>query len=320
VCLVNINDPQESGWNKLERFASQGGGVAIFMGDRVSQAAYLKLAATNVFPGKLRGTHDFDPPAFLDLQNVSHPILRKFAEWGGGVLSSVEIKKCWSVDTEPVAGAIATYTDRRRLPALVERSVGKGRVLALTTAIDRRDWNDLPVDWGFMALTYEMMRYLSRSSQTVFNYTAGDSVVLPLEGAQRMPTYRLRKPGLQQLRNDVPPGSTNLIVESVDQLGNYRVYGVESEPPFERGFSVNSSASESNLERLSKDDLDSHLGAERYSIARDIQNLQRNVKAGRLGREAFPIVVCLLFLIFVGEHLIANRFYDGDQSASQPPS
>jgi hypothetical protein len=320
VCLVNVADPQEAGWTKLERFASQGGGVAIFLGGRVDQPAYLKEAAVGVFPGKLRGTHEFNPPMFLDLQNVSHPILKKFADWGGGVLSAVEIKKCWSVDTGLEAGAVVTYTDRRRLPALVERSLGKGRVLALTTAIDRGDWNDLPVDWGFMALMYEMMRYLARSSQVVFNYTAGDGVVLPLDGAVRMPAYRLRKPGLQQLRNDVPPGSTNLAIGGVDQLGNYRVFGIETDAPYERGFSVNPPADESNLERLSKEELDARLGAERYSIARDIQNLQRNVKAGRLGREAFPVVICLLLVIFVAEHLIANRFYDSDQAAGQSPS
>ncbi|HEY2251402.1 MAG TPA: BatA and WFA domain-containing protein [Planctomycetaceae bacterium] len=311
VCLVNVSDPEQAGWAKLETFAANGGGVALFLGNRVDHAAYLSDAAKNVLPGVLKGQRRFNTPTFLDLQNVNHPILKKFAEWGGG-LAAVEIKRCWRVDPEREAGAIATYTDRDRLPALVERNLGKGRVLAFTTSIDR-SWNELPLDWGFAPLTYEMMRYLARSSQSLFNYTSGEDVILALNPAQRIPAYLLRKPGLQQLRNDIAPGTSNLIIPEVDQLGNYRVTGVETDAKFERGFSVNPPADESKLDRLAKDDLDGHLGPERYSIARDIENLQRNVKTGRLGREAFPLVVLILLVVFVGEHLVANRFYDAEQ-------
>ncbi len=318
VCLIDVSDPQEAGWKALENFASNGGGVAIFLGANVKHAAYLTPAATAVFPGKVKGQVQFDEQVLLDLQNLSHPILKKFADWGG-ILATVEINRCWSVDPELVAGAVASYTDRKHLPALIERSLGKGRVLALTTSIDRRgEWNDLPLDWGFAPLSYEMMRYLARSSQAQFNYTAGDDVILPMNTAQAVPAYLLRKPGLQQLREDIPAGTTNLIVKGTDQLGNYRVTGVDTDAKFERGFSVNPVADESRLDRLSKDELESHLGADRYSIARDIENLQRNVKTGRLGREAFPLVVLLLLAVFVGENFVANRFYDTEQKPEEP--
>jgi hypothetical protein len=317
VCLVNVSDPEPAGWAKLETFAANGGGVALFLGNRVDHAAYLSDAAKNVLPGVLKGQRPFNTPTYLDLANVNHPILKKFADWGGG-LAAVEIKRCWRVDPERVAGAIATYTDRDRLPALVERTLGKGRVLAFTTSIDR-SWNELPLDWGFAPLTYEMMRYLARSSQSLFNYTSGEDVILALNPAQRIPAYLLRKPGLQQLRNDIAPGTSNLIIPEVDQLGNYRVTGVETDAKFERGFSVNPPADESKLDRLSKEDLDGHLAPERYSMARDIENLQRAVKTGRLGREAFPLVVLILLVVFVGEHLVANRFYDAEQQPDAGP-
>jgi len=164
-----------------------------------------------------------------------------------------------------------------------------------------------------------MMRYLGRSSQALFNYTSGEDVILPLNTTQRIPAYLLRKPGLQQLRNEIAPGTSNLIIPDVDQLGNYRVTGIETDAKFERGFSVNAPADESKLDRMSKDELDAHLAPERYSIARDIENLQRNVKTGRLGREAFPLVVLILLFVFVGEHLVANRFYDAEQQPEETP-
>ena len=159
------------------------------------------------------------------------------------------------------------------------------------------------------------MRYVSSSSQAVFNYTAGDDVMLAIDPAQRIPAYLLSKPGLQQLRNDIPPGTTNLLVPEIDQLGNYRVLGIETDAKYVRGFSVNADPAESRLDRLSKEEVDAHLGAGRYGIARDIEKLERIVKTGRLGREAFPMIVLILLLIFVGEHFVANRFYDADTSA-----
>ncbi|MGE5193951.1 MAG: hypothetical protein ACM3U2_15765 [Deltaproteobacteria bacterium] len=314
VCLVNVTDPQAAGWKKLADFADAGGGVAIFPGDRVNDFAYQSAPAANVLPGKPIIALGFDPPEFLDLRNLSHPVLKKFADWGTGVLTSVEIRRYWSVDAGET-GVIARYTDHRHRPALLEKAVGKGRVLLMTTSVDR-SWNDLPVaDWAFPALADQFMQYLSRSSQAVYNYTTGEDVMLAVDPSLRIPAYLLRKPGLQQLRNDIPPGTTNLLVPEVDQLGNYRVLGIETDAKYERGFSVNTDPAESRLDRLSKDELDAHLGADRYSIARDVENLQRNVKTGRLGREAFPMIVLALLIVFVGEHFVANRFYDAEKSA-----
>ncbi len=313
VCLVNVGDPKNAGWKALASFAERGGGVAIFMGDRVENVAYQSQAARDVFPGELTAQLGFNPPEFLDLQNPAHPILRKFSEWSAeSALTSVEMRRYWSVKPAD-ANVIATYTDHLHRPAILERLAGKGRVLLFTSSIDRR-WNELPVAYfAFTALSDQIMQYLSRSSQATYNYLAGQDVTLSLDPALKIPAYMLGKPGLQQLRHEIPPGTTTLVVPDVDQLGNYDVRGMDTEAKFERGFSVNADPVESRLDRLSKDELDSHLGTDRYSIARDIENLQRNVKTGRLGREAFPLVVLILLIAFVGEHLVANRFYDAER-------
>lgn len=314
VCLVNVREPQAAGWKKLEEFAAQGGGVAIFLGDRVKDVEYQSATARKVIPGDILAELSFIPPEFFDLRDLTHPVLKKFADWGATVLTSVEIHRYWSVNADEGAGVVARYTDHRHKPAFIEKSLGKGRVLLFTTSIDRR-WNDLPAadNWGFVVLADQLMQYLSRSSQAVYNSIAGQDVLLPIDPSQRIPGYLLRKPGLQQLPHEIPPGTTNLHVPEADQLGNYRVLGVENEARFERGFSINADPAESVLDRLTPDELNLHLLPDRYSIARDVENLQRNVKTGRLGREAFPMIILVLWLVFVGEHLIANRFYDAQK-------
>ena len=45
----------------------------------------------------------------------------------------------------------------------------------------------------------------------------GDPVRISLDPALAVPAYLLRKPGLQNLRSDVPPGADQFTVNDVDQ-------------------------------------------------------------------------------------------------------
>lgn len=316
VWLLNVADPTVDGWANVERYVAQGGSAVIVLGHRVRHEAYLVDAAKEVLPGELQAVRRFDPPEFLDLKDFTHPLLKRFADYEGGAaeLNAVPILNCWAVTPEPRnSSVIATFTDNRRSPAIVERALGSGRVLMFTTAFDRR-WNELPVaGWQYVALLDQTARYLSRTSGDNYNYTIGENVVVRIDRDESLAAYLLRKPGLQQLRQEAPPGARHFTVQAVDQLGNYRLSGAEPQSKFERGFSVNADGAESRLKRLSKPELDARLGEERYSVARDIENLQRNVRTGRLGREAFPLLAVLLLSAFLGEHFLANRFYDEGQ-------
>ena len=62
------------------------------------------------------------------------------------------------------------------------------------------------------------------------------------------------------------------------------------------------------------EELDGLFGEKRYSLSRDLEQLERNVGNVRIGREVFPSLLFLLLLVFCVEHLVANKFYDVDQS------
>ncbi|MCY2963802.1 MAG: VWA domain-containing protein, partial [Planctomycetota bacterium] len=318
VCLLNVSDPRDAGWKALAEYVEQGGSAAVVLGDRVKHAAYLTEPALRVLPGELGAALTFKPPEYLDLQNLNHPLLKRFDDWGASGLKAEPILKYWRVDPTRDTAVIARYTDPRQGPALIEKAVGKGRVLMLTTSLDRRGWNDLPVaGWEFVGLVDQMMTYLGRGSQTVYNHLAGEEVLLPLDLSQPLPGYLLRKPGQQQLKGEVTPGVPHLVVRDVDQLGNYRVNSSDPGVKYEQGFSVNADGRESNLTRLARIDLDERLGKDRYSVARDVEKLRRNVQTGRQGHEVFPCMSLLLLAIFLGEHLVANKFYDVERVPAQ---
>jgi Aerotolerance regulator N-terminal len=313
VALVNVADPKLAGWRKLADYLAGGGNVLIVLGDRVNHDAYRSPGAGDVLPGGLKARLRFDPPMSLDFSDLTHPMVRKLPDGAIPFLTSAPIHEYWYLDPAPHDTAvIVRYTHDLRRGALIEGAQGKGRVLVLTTSLDR-NWNELPVaGWSYLALIDQMLRYLTRSAGDVYNYTIGETVSISLDPGLALPGYLLRKPGLQQLRSELSPGASRVTVQGVDQIGRYRLTGVDpqAKPKFERGFSVNPDRAESDLARLTKDDLDSRFGRDRYSLARDVENLARNVRAGRLGRDAFPLLALVLLAAFLGEHFIANRFYD----------
>jgi len=318
VALLNVADPGPAGWKSLTDYVTAGGSSLIVLGDRINHPAYLTNQALEVLPGQLGAPLAFRPAEYLDLRDLNHPLLKRFDDWGAGGLKAEPILRYWRVDPTADTAVIAQYTDPRRGPALIERAVGRGRVLMLTTPLDRRGWNDLPVvGWEFVGLVDQMMTYLGRAGRSQFNHRAGVDVVVPLDPGHSFSRYLLRKPGMQQLPGEIPANASNVRLAGLDQLGNYRLILGEGAATVEQGFSVNADGKESLLDRLTSQDLDERLGAERYSLARTVDNLRRNVQTGREGHEVFPFLGVLLLAVFLGEHFVANRFYDAEPASDK---
>jgi hypothetical protein len=318
VCLINVNEPSKGDWKRLAQFVEQGGGLAVVLGSEVNSNAYDSPEAQAILPASLKGHVKFLPPEFLDLQDLTHPLLRKFADWGVAELTSVEILKYWKVEPLPGASVIATYSDGRTSPALLERQHGRGRTVLFTTSVSQNGWNDLPVAAGpyFLAFADQTLSYLTRQANAVFNYTAGEDVVLKLDADHAEQKYLLRKPEHQQPFLDMPEGRTSVTFHNspqLDQLGQYRILGADPESKFERGFSLNPAPQEDQLARMEPAELDGLLGEKRYSLARSTEDLSRIVRGNAIGREIFPFMVFLMLAAFTTEHLVANRFYDADQ-------
>ena len=77
-----------------------------------------------------------------------------------------------------------------------------------------------------------------------------------------------------------------------------------------RAFSVNIRPEESDLTRLTASGLDDHLGSERFRLADNLEQLEDDINAADFSQEIFPLLLVLVVVLFCGEHLVANRFYD----------
>ncbi len=316
ITLLNVKSLTNEDWIALQGFVELGGGLTVILGKEVDAAAYFTpKAAIEILPGELFGHATFNPPQFLDLEpGLAHPLLKKFSERQITTIDNAEIKRYWRVKPLDNSSTIIRYTDDKLTPALLERNVGKGRVLLFTTGVSRQGWNELPVSgWYFVALADQMARYLAQRTVGDINYSAGQSVLLPLPEKADERSFLLRKPAGQQVPVNAPIEQTTLLLNDLDQLGSYRLISAARESTFEKGFTINYEPRESDLTPLPDTELETRLGKDRYRIVRSIEELDRTVRTGRIGVEALPEFFTLLVLIFVGELALSNLFYREDQ-------
>ena len=314
VCLLDPTPLEPAVWKKLGDFASDGGGVAIFLGRNAGKiASFNAPEAQELLPGKLlRQARRPDGDLYLAPRDYQHPALSAFRSGAGSIPWAVfPVFRYWEL--EDPAGAVFSYSDGR--PAMLERPLGAGRVLTLTTpASDRPDqkpWNLLPFGeaWPFGMLSHQMMLYLVGSSEQDLNYTAGQTAVLQLDSDSRRRNFLLTTPGELKFPLSADPQRRVLLITGTDEVGNYRIQAGGRDSGVDRGFSVNLAPQQTELERAGKEQLAEVFGPLEYRIARTREEIERDISTGRVGRELFSPIILLVVIVLALEHFVANRFY-----------
>jgi hypothetical protein len=318
VYLLNVASVAESAWPMLTNYVTTGGGLGVLLGAPVETLTYNSDAAQAILPAELLTQLSFPTPEFFRPTDEGHPIFAAFSELAGGFseLTTRDVRRHYIVRPNEGSSVVATYTfDRDVRPALIARSVSNGRTAMLTTGVNADGWSDLPnADWAFVAFADQLTRFLSGRTGGRRNYSTGEEAVLRLSRDDAPQKLLLRTPKLGQRPIEVPKDGGRLIIGGLDEVGHYELIAAPGERQPARGFSVDLPAGESDLRRLTNNELDARFGKDRYSLARDGQRLAAVVRDTTLGAELMPYVLIALVAVFCGEHLVANRFYDAEQS------
>ncbi len=328
VCLINASSPSDATWTKLRTFVEAGGGLAVFLGanssaaaatlrrDLIDPVAYNREAALAVLPARLKASLPHSPPKTLDLRTSRHLLLQRLDDLGVlADLGTAEVRRYWKVEPLADAVTIAKYGDSSGPPALVERRLGQGRVVLLTTGVDGIEWSDLPDpnSYLYIVLTDQLVQYLSRQASGTFNHLVGDEVSLPLDRERKLKKVVVRMPDFKQRPQDVPAEAKLLTLRDLSAIGSYSVDSPEKNFDYHAGFSLNLPAAESDFTRFEPADLDQALGTGRYSVSRDPSSLDKNQVRTRLGQEMYSLVVAFLVAIFALEQFTATWFYRTDE-------
>src|SRR3954468_6851250 len=322
VCLLDPPPLPNDQWKPLANFVDGGGGVGIFLGRHARREELNGAEAQKLLPGKLRWQSR--EPTYLRPVAVEHPALRELGELADTApWSEFPVFKYWELEAgaEP-AQVVATFANGK--PALVERQIGAGSVIVMTTSISDSasddPWNLLPTGpepWPFLALVNGVVQHLAGAGRTQVNYLAGQTIVLPLSAEEQVSSYVLQLPDGNSMRQSLTSGQRNLSIATIEALGNYRVRAGGRQERLDRGFSVNAPAEMSRLVRVPAADAVKALGSERARVATNRDELPLRVGLGRIGREFFPILILIVALAMAAEQLLSNRFYASSGVAGQ---
>jgi hypothetical protein len=318
VCLLDPPPLEPGVWQRLADYAAGGRGVGVFLGRNAQPVdSFNSPAAQQVLPGKL----DVQVPRrdgdnCLAPSNYQNPILAAFRSRATSTpWNAFPVFRYWHISDQPAgAGTVLPYSDGR--PALVERPIGSGRVLMMTTPLsdspNRDAWNLLPVSavaqpWPFVILANQMMSYLVGEGQQQLNYYAGQTVVLPLEEQTRQSTYLLAAPN--GVKTTHTAQGHELPISGVEQVGNYQVLAGGRSSGADRGFSVNYSPQQTRLDRLDERALAELFGRFTFRLTHGTKQIDRSIGLASQGPELYPILIMVVAGVLALEYVMANRFY-----------
>ncbi|CAN5709644.1 hypothetical protein BH23PLA1_BH23PLA1_13040 [soil metagenome] len=337
IFLNNVERLPEACWNQLAAYVREGGGLVVGLGNRSDPANYSGAIAGRIMPARIEEVKA--PPggtAFGQIADESHPIFDGLARELAADLSLIPVRRYAAVTPSEATQILLRYQDGA--PALVERLIPgpqPGRVLLWTTPLSRRAeaddpaaWNEFPITgWSFLALLDRTVPYLAGASGMRLNFEAGEDVDLPIAPGERASSYVVQGPEGSDLaeRINPPREAPSLVVVAPQALGNWIVTAAESGTPTgppDLGFSVNPRPEESTFTPLNKEDLVVLFGDEEsFALADSPENLQREIRNVRVGREIFPWLMALILVLVTVENYLANRFHrDSPAAGAAPPS
>ncbi|MCH2113583.1 MAG: BatA domain-containing protein [Pirellulales bacterium] len=317
VCLCDPPPLDDKLWQALADYTHSGGGTGIFLGHRARMSAFNEPVAEQLLPGKLKiqsrqATH-------LRPRSLAHPALSSIKDYAASIPWEIyPVWKYWELgDLATDAYVVMRFANNQ--PAILERPLGRGRVVTLTTPVSdpleppgRKTWNLLPTGpepWPFVALSNQIVGYLAQHDNASFTFSSGETVVLQLATLQPPSIYVLVPPDGEPMRRKLPPGENTIRISTTRSLGNYKLTSGGTLTQVNLGFSVNGGEDQSRLERIDPTQLASAFPANRVQLAETLEDIEIYVDVGRSGHELFSWAITLVALVWSTEHLLANRFY-----------
>jgi hypothetical protein len=295
-------------------YARVGGGVGVFLGRNARPPdEFCSTAALSLLPAKtLRMWRDVERPFRLVTDRANHPILAGLA--GADVpWHAFPVFRYWQLE-EPKSGVQVVVRYNSGHAAVIEHTLGKGRVVTMTTSVsdpasDRAAWNLLPTGeqpWPFLALMDGIALHLVGSGGERLNYDAGETAVLKVA---KHNAAVITPPRGEPMQIRIDARDPKIVATSTQWPGTYRVRAGGAADQLNRGFSVNSPADETDLRRAGRAELDEALAGTNFQLARTEHEIERNVARGRVGVKLFPWLAAMLALVLAAEHLLSTFFY-----------
>jgi len=322
ISLANVDRLDRAAVGALEQYVRDGGGLVFFLGQRsdsrfINEALYrdgeglfpLPLSApTDLLVDRLETTPDVEVDA-------RHFVFRVFADSRNNFLSTVLVERYfaaapgWRPPTGPAARTHVLAWLRNGAPLVVERSFGKGRVVAfLTTAAPK--WNNWARNPSFVVAMQDLQAYLTGRPGASASRRVGAPLAVPFPAAEYQRQGRFVTPMDDAAPTvdamSTPDGQWLAAFPQTDRSGFYeaRLTNKITGKTESRRWAVNVDAAEGDLRALFGEELAKRLQPEvhyQFAPAETFEATAGEQAGYNLGESLLYLLVVLL----VGEQILA---------------
>ena len=173
--------------DEYEKLVRDGMGLLIFVGDQTDLQAYndrLFKSGQGLLPARLDHVVD-SPVKGLVVEGFADSPLAQLGHVAPAALSRVLVKKLMAVEmpatTPPDVRVLAKWNDPEGHPAVIEKRLGRGRVILFTTSADT-EWSEWPKDATYVLAVSTSAVAVVRPDATDNNLTAGHPIQYRPEG------------------------------------------------------------------------------------------------------------------------------------------
>lgn len=177
VVIMNDASPNDALSTRLKRFVAAGGGLLVVYG---SQAAW-PASAAEFLPATAAGSVDRSRGSAGALGGLEygHAVFEPFRAPRSGDFAAARFYGYRSVTPTEGAQVLARFDDGA--PAVVEKTVGRGRVLLWTSTLDMF-WNDLALKPVYLPFVHQLARHLADHRERSSWGIVGQVIDLSQEG------------------------------------------------------------------------------------------------------------------------------------------
>ena len=323
IVLANLGEIRPAQAAALLRYVEGGGGLVVFLGDRVMPAALnrqLTLSAGPLLPAEVEspvGEVSADAQGWPVRAAASgHRLADVIADLPEELLDAARVFRFFHLRPHEHAQVLLSIAGVDR-PLLVEKAVGAGKVLLAATSADR-EWTNLPVHPIYSILLHESLGYLT-TQPNERSFIAGRPLVLPLrrnlgaagragEGEALPAKLTVRLPNGEEAEIKVTQGAEAGLAEyaKTNQAGFYEI----AQPGQARGVLVagNVDPAESDVRVLGAAALASGLAKCSARVVGPGEDLRRAIRESRVGRELWRELLLIGIVLLIVEFYLAYRF------------
>lgn len=327
VLMCNVGSFEDSLLRALDDYVRlEGRSIVWYLGDQVDRDFYNAKVYNNaqgLLPAKLQGVAG-DPTrkefVYMQPKSFDHPMLNYAYYEEHPVLFKMpfiyEYYTLESYDFDPLVRTVLTYNNGEDA-AILEKSVGRGKCLLVTTSVDA-EWTNMPAFPIYVALTGDMIFYLAYQDRSDLNLPVGGRIVreYPLDYSDK-PEILTPEQGNVKLEATTVGGSARqAFFDRTNTAGVYQLFAAAGETAdgvkrdLNIYFSVNVDPAEGNLYRATEQQLKARYPAFAFTYRKynPEQSILRDAEEDGRMSELWKYFAFAVLGLLIAESLLAQRF------------